>query len=279
MPRRSSRTTHASAGLFTSAEPAVGTPSNTRAELRRERAAQRRRTLVVAAATAVVIAGGTAVVLSDPSESDEPRPLAAVESAAPAKAVAPQSPSPSATSRSTTPTPSTTSPSSKPSPSKKAISRPKPGTAEPKPEPTPTRTPQQAPPAAAAPAGVAEQVLEVVNAERGKAGCGPLALNGKLTSAAQRHSEDMAARHYFDHTNPDGKGPGDRVTAAGYSWQSVGENIAAGQGSPADVMGSWMNSPGHRANIVNCGFREMGLGMYDDASGGPWWTQVFATGW
>ncbi|MFI6417324.1 CAP domain-containing protein [Streptomyces sp. NPDC050842] len=119
----------------------------------------------------------------------------------------------------------------------------------------------------------ADQVVALVNAERAKAGCGPLSANATLTKAAQGHSEDMAARDFFDHTNPDGDGPGERVTAAGYPWSTYGENIAMGQSTPEDVMDSWMNSPGHRANILNCSFKEIGIGIHSE--GGPYWTQVF----
>ncbi|MCD2462764.1 CAP domain-containing protein [Streptomyces sp. MBT42] len=119
----------------------------------------------------------------------------------------------------------------------------------------------------------ADQVIALVNAERAKAGCGPLSANATLTRAAQGHSEDMAARDFFDHTNPDGAGPGERVTAAGYPWSTYGENIAMGQSSPEQVMESWMNSPGHRANILNCDFKEIGVGIH--SQGGPYWTQVF----
>ncbi|MFJ9574939.1 CAP domain-containing protein [Streptomyces sp. NPDC101191] len=120
---------------------------------------------------------------------------------------------------------------------------------------------------------VADQVIALVNAERAKAGCGALTPNATLTRAAQGHSDDMAARDFFDHTNPDGASPGDRVTAAGYPWSTYGENIAMGQSSAEQVMESWMNSPGHRANILNCDFKEIGVGIHD--SGGPYWTQVF----
>ncbi|MFE6067440.1 CAP domain-containing protein [Streptomyces sp. NPDC056525] len=119
----------------------------------------------------------------------------------------------------------------------------------------------------------ADQVIALVNAERAKAGCGPLSANATLTRAAQGHSDDMAARDFFDHTNPDGAGPGERVTAAGYPWSTYGENIAMGQSSPEQVMESWMNSPGHRANILNCDFKEIGVGIH--SQGGPYWTQVF----
>ncbi|MFG2776109.1 CAP domain-containing protein [Streptomyces sp. NPDC048350] len=119
----------------------------------------------------------------------------------------------------------------------------------------------------------ADHVISLVNAERAKAGCGPLSANATLTRAAQGHSEDMAARDYFDHTNPDGAGPGERVTAAGYPWSTYGENIAMGQSTPEQVMEGWMNSPGHRANILNCDFKEIGIGVHSE--GGPYWTQVF----
>ncbi|WP_328940712.1 CAP domain-containing protein [Streptomyces sp. NBC_00250] len=119
----------------------------------------------------------------------------------------------------------------------------------------------------------ADQVIALVNAERAKAGCGPLTANATLTRAAQGHSDDMAARDFFDHTNPDGDGPGERVTDAGYPWSTYGENIAMGQSSPESVMDSWMNSPGHRANILNCSFKEIGIGIHSE--GGPYWTQVF----
>ncbi|MFE0703612.1 CAP domain-containing protein [Streptomyces sp. NPDC058872] len=119
----------------------------------------------------------------------------------------------------------------------------------------------------------ADQVIALVNSVRVKAGCGPLSVNATLTRAAQGHSDDMAARNFFDHPDPDGDGSGERVTAAGYPWSTYGENIAKGQSTPEQVMESWMNSPGHRANILNCAFKEIGVGIHDD--GGPYWTKVF----
>ncbi|GAA3070759.1 hypothetical protein GCM10020254_13180 [Streptomyces goshikiensis] len=130
------------------------------------------------------------------------------------------------------------------------------------------------PGAGARPAGVAGQVIALVNKERAAAGCGPLTENSQLRSAAQGHSDDMAARNFFDHTNPDGADPGKRVTAAGYRWSTYGENIAGGQQNADSVMDSWMKSPGHRANILNCAFKEIGVGIHQGA-GGPWWTQNF----
>ncbi|QKW37283.1 hypothetical protein HUT06_27440 [Actinomadura sp. NAK00032] len=168
-----------------------------------------------------------------------------------------------------------------PSPSETARPKQTRKTARPRtPTPRATRSRPAAPPPArskapSAPAagGAAAQVISLVNKERAKNGCRALTSNGKLAAAAQRHSADMARRGFFDHTNPDGKSPGDRITAAGYRWSTYGENIAKGQPTPASVMKSWMNSPGHRANILNCGFREIGVGVVK--SGGPYWTQVF----
>ncbi|MFD0687218.1 CAP domain-containing protein [Actinomadura fibrosa] len=124
--------------------------------------------------------------------------------------------------------------------------------------------------------GTAGQVIALTNAERAKHGCGPLTLDAKLQSAAQAHSADMVARNFFDHTNPSGKDPGDRITAAGYRWSTYGENIAAGQQTPASVMSSWMNSPGHRANILNCKFKNIGVGVAKKGNS-PYWTQDFGT--
>ncbi|MET9416634.1 sigma-70 family RNA polymerase sigma factor [Streptomyces klenkii] len=158
--------------------------------------------------------------------------------------------------------------SSAPEPSRSAAGKPSP---EPK-----TEAPAKRAPKAANPGGgsLGQQVTALVNAERAKAGCSPLTENSTLDAAAQGHSDDMAARGFFNHTNPDGKGPGDRITAAGYQWSTYGENIAYGQQSPSSVMDSWMHSDGHRKNILNCSFKEIGVGV-NNAPGGPRWTQVF----
>ncbi|WP_406458649.1 sigma-70 family RNA polymerase sigma factor [Streptomyces sp. NBC_00876] len=144
--------------------------------------------------------------------------------------------------------------------------------------PTPGKTAAPRVPSASAgpkaPASTTDQVVALVNKERASAGCGPVAEDGQLTDAAQRHSDDMAARDFFEHTNPDGADPGRRVTDAGYRWSTYGENIARGQQTPESVMQSWMNSPGHRANILNCSFKDIGIGVHQ-GPGGPWWTQDF----
>jgi uncharacterized protein YkwD len=140
--------------------------------------------------------------------------------------------------------------------------------------PTRRRTPTTAAPAVAA--GPAAEVLRLVNVERARAGCPAVSSDSRLVAAATSHSADMAANDYFSHTGRNGSTLGSRVTAAGYRWSSVGENIAKGQPTPAAVMRAWMDSSGHRANILNCGFRNLGVGLaYDGRS--PVWTQDFAT--
>ena len=84
----------------------------------------------------------------------------------------------------------------------------------------------------------------------------------------------MAVRNFFDHTDPDGKSPWDRAKVLGIT-DLGGENIAMGQQTPDDVMTAWMNSAGHRANILNCTYHSLGVGVYYAATGGPWWTQDF----
>ncbi|MEV5174139.1 CAP domain-containing protein [Streptomyces flaveolus] len=122
--------------------------------------------------------------------------------------------------------------------------------------------------------GVTGEILRLVNAERSKAGCQPLTLNSTLTKAAQAHSDDMAAHQNMSHTGSDGSSPGDRITRAGYTWSSYGENVAYGYSTADQVMAGWMSSPGHRANILNCGFKEIGVGL---AQPGSYWTQDFGT--
>ncbi|GAA1104140.1 CAP domain-containing protein [Nocardiopsis metallicus] len=117
----------------------------------------------------------------------------------------------------------------------------------------------------------ASAVVTLVNSERAANGCGPLRVDDRLTAAAQEHSEDMDARNYMAHESPDGEGPGDRASRHGYdAWGA--ENVAKGQRTADQVMDAWMNSPGHRANILNCGLVAIGVGEANFA-----WTQKF--GW
>ncbi|WP_406384276.1 CAP domain-containing protein [Streptomyces sp. NBC_01618] len=130
---------------------------------------------------------------------------------------------------------------------------------------------RSAAPAAATSAQAA--VLALVNQERSKVDCSPVTASASLASLAQNFSDDMAARGFFDHTDPDGRTPWDRALDAGVQGLG-GENIARGQADAQAVMDTWMNSAGHRANILNCDYKTLGVGVHFGA-GGPWWTQDF----
>ncbi|HEX7307968.1 CAP domain-containing protein [Lentzea sp.] len=135
-----------------------------------------------------------------------------------------------------------------------------------------------APPATAA--TVQEDVIARTNAERAKAGCPALRQDPALGTAAQRHSEDMTARNFFSHNGSDGSTFVVRMERAGYTrWTRAAENIAAGQQTAADVVRTWMNSAGHRANILNCALRDIGVGYHyrQGTTYGHYWTQDFGT--
>ncbi|MFI1166710.1 CAP domain-containing protein [Streptomyces sp. NPDC020801] len=132
---------------------------------------------------------------------------------------------------------------------------------------------QPAPAAVSAEAAAEAEVLKLVNQERAKVGCSPVAANSALTGLAENFSSAMATQDFFDHTDPSGASPWDRAAKLGITGLG-GENIARGQADAAAVMDAWMNSPGHRANILNCDFKTLGVGVHL-GSGGPWWTQDF----
>jgi uncharacterized protein YkwD len=106
----------------------------------------------------------------------------------------------------------------------------------------------------------------------------PLAWSARLFSAAEVHSRDMASNNYFSHTGLDGRGVSQRVTAAGYVWRAVGENIAAGQRDVSSVMNSWLGSEGHCRNIMNPAYQDVALACVQQAgtSYGRYWTMVLA---
>ncbi|MDC7683704.1 CAP domain-containing protein [Asticcacaulis sp. BYS171W] len=128
-------------------------------------------------------------------------------------------------------------------------------------------------------------VVALINVERAKAGCGEVRINEKLMQAAQRQSLSMSQQNYFYHYGNDGIKLKDRVKDTGYIYTLLGENIGAGQPTPAEIVTGWMNSPGHRANILNCGYEEVGIGYIYDPDDQPvgtetqpyryYWTQVF----
>jgi len=115
--------------------------------------------------------------------------------------------------------------------------------------------------------------VQLTNQQRAQHGCSALHVNAGLRTAARAHSKDMRVRHYFEHNSPNGKTPWDRIKAAGYN-QPGAENIAMGYATAKAVVTGWMNSPGHRANILNCSLKAIGIGV-EFGSGGPWWTQDF----
>ena len=130
----------------------------------------------------------------------------------------------------------------------------------------------------------AQRVLDLTNAARAVARtCGSvgapavpaLRLSPQLTAASQGHASDMANLNDFSHTSQDGRSFDQRVSAAGYSWSAVGENIAAGQPTPEAVVAGWLSSPGHCTNVMSARFTEMGLGYAVGGSYGTYWVQDF----
>lgn len=143
-----------------------------------------------------------------------------------------------------------------------------------KPEvPRPTRAPAPPPVPERADSRVLA-VMDLVNQERRAVGCSALASSPALTRAAQLHAEDMVRRDYFSHVSPDGTEVMERARSAGFTGGAVAENIAEGQDSPRAVMRAWMRSSGHRANILNCSYRYIGVGVAGSGSD-PTWVQNF----
>ncbi|MFE9483159.1 CAP domain-containing protein [Streptomyces spororaveus] len=195
--------------------------------------------------------------------SATPGTLAPVDAPLPATSPSgsPAEASPSSPAPETAPPVVETTPPAQPKPAKPPVATKKPTTA-----PQPSQS--AAPPAS----GDVAAVLALVNQERASAGCPAVSLNAKLTKAAQDHSADMASHSNMSHTGSDGSDPGTRITRAGYAWSTYGENVAYGYSTPEKVMEGWMNSQGHRENILNCSFKEIGIGL---AQPGSYWTQDF----
>lgn len=137
-----------------------------------------------------------------------------------------------------------------------------------------------------APVGAAEkEVLDLINQQRATAGCGPLAMQVQLTAAARGHSDAMAVQNFFSHNGKRGSTMPRRVKAQGYAGRFLAENIAAGQSSAGNVVTTWMQSAGHRRNILNCRYTETGIALTYQANDAPikgsryglhyYWVQVF----
>ena len=237
--------------------------------------------------------------------SPTPTPTATLEKEGTDPTATPKPAQPTATLKPTQP-PATSKPTKPPATSKPTkppadTSTPKPpaDTSTPKPPaadtstpkpPTDTNTPKPPPPTATAtssvclPSGNAayeDQVITLINQERAAEGLPALTKNSKLTTAARRHSTDMACTDTWSHTGSDGSAPWDRVSDAGYSWSRVTENIAASTSqyfSPASVVNLWMNSPGHKANILDPNVIHIGVGFryYDNGGYDAYYTADFA---
>ncbi len=111
-----------------------------------------------------------------------------------------------------------------------------------------------------------------MNKERAKQGLAPLTENKKLSDVARLKSQDMRDKKYFSHTSPTYGSPFDMIKSFGISYRTAGENIAMGYSTPEKVMEGWMNSKGHRENILNASFTQIGVGYVSD---GHYWTQQF----
>ena len=180
---------------------------------------------------------------------------------------------------STPSTPSTTpqqKPESTPStPSTTPQQKPEstPSTPSTTPEQKPESTPEQKPSTDFS--SYQQQVLDLVNAERTKRGISALTLDSNLSSVATKKSQDMVNKNYFDHTSPTYGSPFDMMKQFGISYRTAGENIAKGQKTPQEVVTAWMNSEGHRKNILNPNFTNLGVGIAKDSKGTTYWTQMF----
>ena len=123
--------------------------------------------------------------------------------------------------------------------------------------------------------GYGAQVVSLVNEERTAQGLSNLARDAQLTRLAQLKAEDMAANKYFSHTSPTYGTAFDMMKNYGVSYITAGENIAMGQKTPEAVMEGWMNSPGHRANILNSAYTGIGVGYAESSEGATYWVQIF----
>ena len=119
---------------------------------------------------------------------------------------------------------------------------------------------------------VEAEVVRLVNVERAKVGLPALKNDWELARVAKHKSQDMATKKYFDHTSPTYGSPFTMMKNYGISYRSAGENIAQGQRTAAEVVNAWMNSSGHRANILNKNFTHIGVGY---VANGNYWTQMF----
>nr|WP_032509350.1 CAP domain-containing protein [Clostridioides difficile] len=120
-----------------------------------------------------------------------------------------------------------------------------------------------------------KEVVDLVNIERAKAGLNPLTLDSSISNVATKKSQDMIDNNYFSHNSPTYGSPFDMLKKFGISYKTAGENIAMGQKTPKEVVNAWMNSEGHRKNIMNPNFSKIGVGVAQKSVGSIYWTQIF----
>ncbi|MCX7695679.1 MAG: SafA/ExsA family spore coat assembly protein [Caloramator sp.] len=122
---------------------------------------------------------------------------------------------------------------------------------------------------------IESEVVRLVNIERAKVGLPALKENWQLSRVARYKSQDMINKNYFSHYSPTYGSPFDMIESFGIKFSAAGENIAMGQRTPQEVMNAWMNSPGHRSNILSPSYTEIGVGLAKDKAGRCYWTQMF----
>jgi uncharacterized protein YkwD len=120
-----------------------------------------------------------------------------------------------------------------------------------------------------------QQILNLVNEERAKVGADPLQINEQLDQAADLHTQDQASINTLSHTGSNGSNSADRILNTGYQYSTTGENVAVGYPDAEAVMAGWMASDGHRENILNPSFEELGVGYSVGEDGSAYWTQDF----
>jgi uncharacterized YkwD family protein len=123
----------------------------------------------------------------------------------------------------------------------------------------------------------AKETARLVNLERAKAGLPTLVIDAQLSKITSIKAEDMNKNDYFDHTSPTYGAPWDLAKHFGYTYRSFGENIAYGQRSPAEVVKAWMDSPGHKANILNKSYTNIGAGTAKNSQGRIYWVHMFSS--
>ncbi len=141
--------------------------------------------------------------------------------------------------------------------------------------PKPTTPPATETPSVSGLSAIELEVVRLVNIERQKEGLQPLQASSELSNVARMKSQDMANKNYFSHTSPTYGSPFDMMKQFGIKYNTAGENIAKGQLTAQSVVTAWMNSSGHRANIMNPSFNKIGVGHYKSSNGTNYWTQMF----